>query len=165
MGPFKNNNMRKKLAQWYVRLVQFDCTLIAIYHIFIGFFATIIPEGAAQVAPVVYRVSLEVFAPMKPEYLVMIRFMGAFAFTFGILMAFAAWNPFRNSNIILGGTIFFLVRIIDRILGADILITSFHTTSVENLRHILLMASFVIVLGGFTIFKLKFTTKNCCGLN
>ena len=137
---------------WFLRIVRFECTLIAIYHIIIGVAATIMPEGAAKLAPVMYGISLEVLAPMKPEYLIIIRFMGAFAFVFGLLMVLAAWNPLRNSNIILCGAIFFLVRILDRILGADTLIGSFNTTSSQNWAHIMLMASFVIILGSYTVY-------------
>jgi len=143
------------MNKWFVYLVRFECTLIAAYHIFIGVVATLSPEGAAQVAPLMYGLSLEIFAPMKPEYLVIIRFLGAFAFTFGILMALAAWDPFKNRNILIGGALFFAIRILDRILGADTLMGSFQTTAMQNIQHIVLMASFVIILGLFVIYGPK----------
>ena len=144
---------------WFLRLVRFECAIIAIYHVLLGVVATLVPDLAAKLAPVMYGISLEVLAPLKPEYLVIIRFMGAFAITFGLLMAFAAWDPLSNGTIVLGGAIFFSLRILDRILGADTLISSFQTTASQNLAHILLMGSFVIILGVFSIYRSRVTSR------
>lgn len=144
---------------WFLRLVRFECAIIAIYHVLLGVVATLVPDLAAELAPVMYGISLEVLAPLKPEYLVIIRFMGAFAITFGLLMAFAAWDPLSNGTIVLGGAIFFSLRILDRILGADTLISSFQTTPSQNLAHILLMGSFVIILGIFSIYRSRVTSR------
>ncbi len=139
------------MNKWFLRLVQFECILIAFYHIFMGAAATFLPAEAAKLAPIFYGISLEIFAPMKPEYLIIIRFLGAFAFTFGLLVAMAALNPIKNLNIIMGAAIFFALRILDRVLGADTLISSFNTTSTQNMIHILLMISFVVILGAWAI--------------
>ncbi|MCP4413745.1 MAG: hypothetical protein GY808_14390 [Gammaproteobacteria bacterium] len=140
---------------WFIHLVRFECALIAVYHIFIGVAATLTPEGAAQVAPVMYGISLDVFAPMKSEYIIIIRYMGAFAITLGVLMAVAAWNPQKHRTIIFGGAIFFLIRILDRILGADTLVALFNTSSTQNILYMLFMASIVFILGAFVLYSPK----------
>ena len=82
---------------------------------------------------------------MTPEHGVVIRFIGAFVLTFGIMMGFAAIKPKENRYIIYGGALFFVIRILDRLLSADVLQTSFNSTQSQNITHIIFM--FLMMLG------------------
>ncbi len=133
-------------------LAQFECLLIAGYHILIGCLASVSPASAAGLAPLMYGVSLDSLGPMRPEYELIIRFIGAFALSFGVVAAFAAWRPERARWIIFSVVVFFAIRVLDRFIGWDALIGTLGSSAERNVAQIALMLSFIVVLGAYLLF-------------
>ena len=86
--------------------------VISIYHLAAGLAATFSQQLAIKMGSLLFGVQISATG----EAQLLIRYLGVFGITFGILMAFAALNPEKNKSIIYGGIIYFAVRALDRIL-------------------------------------------------
>ena len=90
---------------------------ICIYHVVAGVAATFFKEAAVKLGSVLFGVSIT----MTPQTELLVRYLGAFGISFGLMTAFAALDPVRNTKIIYGAVVYFLVRAFDRIVFWDLL--------------------------------------------
>ncbi len=86
--------------------------IICTYHVVAGVAATFFKDTAVGVGGVLFGVSIT----MTPQAELLVRYLGAFAISFGLMTAFAALDPQRNTKIIYGAVVYFLVRAFDRIV-------------------------------------------------
>lgn len=86
--------------------------LVAFYHIAGGIAATFSQQFALQLGYMLFGVNVSI----TPETQVLVRYLGAFALTLGLLMVFAAFDPVKNKKIIYGGIAYFFIRAFDRIV-------------------------------------------------
>ncbi|MFA5335383.1 MAG: hypothetical protein WC324_00520 [Candidatus Omnitrophota bacterium] len=86
--------------------------LVALYHIAGGIAATFSQQFALQLGYMLFGVNISI----TPETQVLVRYLGAFAVTFGLLMVFAALDPAKNRKIVYGGIAYFLIRAFDRVV-------------------------------------------------
>ncbi len=84
---------------------------ICVYHMVAGIAATFFKEAAVKLGSLLFGVSIT----MTPQAELLVRYLGAFAISFGVMVAFAALDPAKNTKIIYGAVIYFLVRAFDRI--------------------------------------------------
>ncbi|NQU24640.1 MAG: hypothetical protein HQ567_25440 [Candidatus Nealsonbacteria bacterium] len=86
--------------------------IICIYHVVAGVAATFFKDAAVELGGVLFGVSIT----MTPQAELLVRYLGAFAISFGLMTAFAALDPQRNTKIIYGAVAYFLIRAFDRIV-------------------------------------------------
>ena len=97
--------------------VRVVCWVVAGYHLVAGVAATVSGQWAVKTGEWLFGVRVE----MNGQAELLVRYLGAFAISFGVLMAFAALNPVRNVRIIHGAVVYFVVRAFDRIVFAGLL--------------------------------------------
>ena len=85
--------------------------VIFTYHIIAGIIGTFFQQLAPEVATKLYGIELV----LAPQTQILVRYIGAFCLTLGVLMAFAAMDPVKNKMIIYGGIVYFAIRAFDRI--------------------------------------------------
>jgi hypothetical protein len=90
---------------------------ICVYHVVAGIAATFFKQTAVKLGSVLFGVSIT----MTPQAELLVRYLGAFAISFGLMMAFAALDPVKNTKIIYGAIVYFLVRAFDRVVFWDLL--------------------------------------------
>ena len=95
----------------YVVVRVFLWTICA-YHLIAGVAATFFKETAVEIGSLLFGVSIT----MTPQAELLVRYLGAFAISFALMTAFAALDPVRNTKIIYGAVVYFLVRAFDRIV-------------------------------------------------
>ena len=98
----KESNILLKVFLW----------AICIYHIIAGIIGTLCQQLVPRVATMLYGIKLD----PTPQIQILVRYIGVFCITFGILMAFAAIDPVKNKKIIYGGVVYFVIRAFDRIV-------------------------------------------------
>lgn len=93
-------------------VVRVFLATICIYHVVAGVAATFFKEEAVKLGSVLFGVSIT----MTPQAELLVRYLGAFGISFGLMTAFAALDPVRNTKIIYGAVVYFLIRAFDRIV-------------------------------------------------
>jgi hypothetical protein len=86
--------------------------LTAAYHLVAGVAATIAQEQAVALGAFLFGMSIT----LTPEASLLVRYLGVFGITLGVLAACAALDPVGNRKIVLGLIVYFLVRAGDRIV-------------------------------------------------
>jgi hypothetical protein len=97
--------------------VRVVCWVVAGYHLLAGVAATLFGESAVTIGSLLYGVGIV----MDGQTELLVRYLGAFAISFGVLMVFAALDPVRNVRIIHGAVVYFVVRAFDRVAFAGLL--------------------------------------------
>ena len=99
---------------WILRILL---GFVALSHLLIGLAATAVPTGgfADSIIAVTYGGSFEI----DPETHHVIRMLGAFMMTVGVMAAFAAFNPQRYVAVIYAIMFLFIVRTLQRVIFAD----------------------------------------------
>lgn len=122
-------------------VVRVICWVVAGYHILAGVAATLFGESAVTIGSLLYGVAIE----MDGQTELLVRYLGAFAISFGVLMVFAALDPVRNVRIIHGAVVYFVVRAFDRVVFADLL--NEHTTGpMPNYGRLVIIVMFAMAL-------------------
>ena len=85
--------------------------VICVYHIGAGIAATFFKDLAEKVGGFLFGVSIT----MDPQAELLVRYLGAFGISFGVMTALAAIDPEKNTKIIYGAIVYFLVRAFDRV--------------------------------------------------
>jgi hypothetical protein len=86
--------------------------LMSAYHIVAGVAATFAQEAAVRIGGFLFGVQIA----LNPQTEVIVRYLGAFGITVGVLAALAALDPARNKAIVWGLIVYCLVRVFDRIM-------------------------------------------------
>jgi len=121
--------------------------LISVYHLVAGIAATLSQQLAINIGSLLFGVRLT----LTPQAQLLIRYLGVFGITFGVLMAFAAIDPEKNKKIIYGGIVYFLVRALDRIVFWK-LMEEFSVGFFPNWGRIIII---LIMAGGLFFFRPK----------
>lgn len=89
---------------------------VAVSHLSIGLAATVVPPGdfANFIIDVTYGGSFEI----GPETHHVIRVLGAFMMTMGVMATFAVFNPHRNMAVVYAIAFLFIVRTLQRVIFA-----------------------------------------------
>lgn len=86
--------------------------LTAVYHLVAGVAATIAQEKAVALGAFLFGMSIT----LTPETALLVRYLGVFGITLGVLAALAACDPVKNRCIVTGMAVYFLVRAFDRVV-------------------------------------------------
>ena len=129
--------------------IRIVCGVIGAYHVGEGVAGLISGELAARTAALAYGVSVQRLLPVTDQFQVIFRFVGAFALALGIMMLLAAADPSKCRAVILGGIVFFGVRLVTRIVEAGLLEQAFDVSPGRNLRSIVWISLF---LAGLILF-------------
>ena len=88
-----------------------------------------------------------------------IRLLGVYMIFFGAAMGLAAWNPVKNRAVLTVGSIFLVLRALQRVVQASQLELAFGITAQRNWIFIAMLMGFAIVVLTFRI-KLYLEMKN-----
>ncbi|MCD4781984.1 MAG: hypothetical protein K8S27_15765 [Candidatus Omnitrophica bacterium] len=88
-----------------------------------------------------------------------IKLLGAYMIFFGAAMGLAAWNPVKNRAVLTVGSIFLVLRALQRAVQASQLESAFGITAQRNWVFIAMLMGFAIVVLAFRI-KLYLEMKN-----
>lgn len=86
--------------------------MIAVYHFIAGIAAVFFQEAAAPIADLFFGVSIT----LTPQTELLVRYLGAFGLSFGVLATLAALAPEKNRAIIYGFVVYFVVRAFTRVV-------------------------------------------------
>ena len=86
--------------------------LTAAYHAVAGIAATVAQEQALNLGSFLFGMTVT----LTPETALLVRYLGVFGITLGVLAACAALDPVWNRKIVSGLVVYFAVRAIDRIV-------------------------------------------------
>jgi hypothetical protein len=113
--------------------------LTAAYHLVAGLAATVAQQYAVQLGAFMYGIDVTLTAQME----LVVRYLGVFGITVGVLAAFAALDPVGNRKIIYGLVVYFLVRAIDRIVFYKAM-QEFHVGPVPAWARIIIILAFAM---------------------
>ena len=132
-----------------IKLLSICLYLMAVFHLIVGAGLTLSP-AFQQFAVHVYGCHFD--WTVKDVYLV--RVLGAFAFTFGVMAIAAARDPIRNRAIILGFIVLFIVRDVSRHVYFSELSQGFGLDATTNL-----ITTFFFAIQGGVIAVLAWITR------
>lgn len=125
------------------------CGVIGAYHVVLGLCGLVAGEVAVRSAAIAFGLSVDKLLPVTDAFEVYSRFIGALALAFGVMMLLAAAKPRANRTTVIGGVIYFAVRILSRILFHGQLLATFDVSFARNLRSIATMS---VLLVGLLVF-------------
>jgi len=91
--------------------------VIAAYHLLVGVAAVLFQGLAVKLGSLLFGVSISLTAESE----LLVRYLGAFGVSFGVLAALAALAPEKNRAIIYGLVVYFGVRALSRVVWWDLL--------------------------------------------
>jgi hypothetical protein len=81
-----------------------------------------------------------------PDFLYIIKPLGAFMLVMGVLAAVAATDPLRNVPIIYGFILLFVLRTLQRVIHQDELFDTFGITAMHNVGNMVFFAALALSL-------------------
>lgn len=85
--------------------------VIALYHLAAGVAAVLFQDAAVKLGAVMFGIAIT----LTPESELLVRYLGAFGLSFGVLAVLAALAPQKSRAILYGFVVYFLVRAFSRI--------------------------------------------------
>lgn len=116
---------------------------ISLFHLFVGFGLNFFP-GFPQTMALYYGAQ----ADWTPQFVYILKPLGAFMFVLGFLAVHAALDPLRNRNIIYGFVILFTLRALQRLIFQNEIYTAF---SIDPGRNLVNMVFFFILAAGLWV--------------
>jgi hypothetical protein len=121
------------------RVLRVLLWMTAGYHVAAGVAATVAQPYAIRLGAFLYGIGIT----LTPEMELVVRYLGVFGITLGVLAALAALDPVGNRKIIWGLIVYFAIRALDRIVfyGA---MQEFHEGPVPAWARIVVILAFAV---------------------
>ena len=92
--------------------IRIILSVIAAYHLLAGVAALLFQDAAVKIGSLLFGVGIT----LTPQSELLVRYLGAFGLSFGVLAVLAALAPERNRAILYGFVVYFLVRALSRVM-------------------------------------------------
>jgi len=126
--------------------------LICLYHVFMGVAAFLSEDMAVWLADVVFGISL----PVTPQISYLAKLLGVYVVVFGLMVAVAAFDPARHLSLLNIVIILYALRILNKLVFADLFTTAFAAPPYRTWLDIAMLAAFG---GGVLLLKPRIHAK------
>ena len=123
------------------RLLKLYLWFIAVFHLFVGL-AVNFSESFTRMIAAGYGATVD----WTPQFVYILRPLGAFMIVLGLLAAVAARQPARYSAVIIGFVILFAIRSLHRLFYFDVLASAFGISKSRSMVNMVLFAVQALVL-------------------
>jgi hypothetical protein len=129
--------MNPKALQW-LKLVMWG---VCAFHVIVGIGLNVSPAFPKAMAGY-YGATVA----WSPEFLYIIKPLGAFMLVMGVLAAVAATNPLKNTPIIYGFVLLFVLRTLQRVIHQGELLDIFGIPAKHNVGNMVFFAGLALTL-------------------
>lgn len=140
-------------SMWVLRVFL---ALICAFHVIVGLGVNVWPEFPKLMAG--YYGAAEV--DWTPQFVYMLRPLGAFMFVLGLLAAVAAMNPLKHRAICYGFSVLFFLRALQRIVFQADIETAFGIGPVRNYVNAAFFLGMALALLGLHLYVAIQSRKN-----
>lgn len=126
------------------RLLQFLLWCICAYHLIVAVGLNISAPGFLQLMATYYGAQVD----WTPQFLYILKPLGAYMLVMGGLAAVAARNPLTNRHIVYAFAALFILRALQRVLFAGELIGAFSIPPARNVGNVVFFLALAAVLLG-----------------
>lgn len=123
------------------RVLKAYLWFIALFHLFVGLSINLSDRFTRMIAAG-YGATVE----WTPQFVYMLRPLGAFMIILGLLAALAARQPARYPAVVLGFIVLFAIRALQRFVYADVLASAFGISPARNTFNMLLFVAQAVLL-------------------
>ena len=124
------------------KLLKIILLVIGIYHIIFGLVGFISAEFAVRIAKYVFDMNIT----LTDQSAYLATLLGAYAFVFGLFTFIAALNPQKYGYVVYIGSVLYLLRLIHRIMFADVVRDAFNVSAFNRIAEIILLVFFAVAL-------------------
>lgn len=124
------------------RLLKIILAVISIYHIAFGLTAFVSKNLAARIARDIFHMNLV----LTDQLGYIVGLLAIYAIIFGFFTALATFNPAKYSYVIYVGILLYLLRLINRLIYADVVGDAFGVSNLNLWLEIILIIFFMLAL-------------------
>lgn len=124
-------------------IFKFLAGFVSVYHLVLGLIAIF---GTTSLVTSAVTMVYGVTPTIDPQFLYMVKFIGAYMIVFSIATAILAYNPVQYRKLVWVPIGLFVIRILERLIFFGLLGEAFHITFAQDLRVMIPIAILAIAL-------------------
>jgi hypothetical protein len=125
------------------RVLQVLMGLVALAHLAVGVALNLGGQEMLESVADLYGAKVETWSP---EFLYIVKPLGAFMFALGVIGAVAAFKPRKHLLVIYGFCILFFIRALQRLMFGQDLLDTFGIGSARNVVNAVFFAAYAVLM-------------------